>query len=106
MGASVTRHRPKPAAVAMTDLSGPAILLLSVAATALGMAVLAEWPRAVPCLLMGVIPACVSAVVYVCGDEAGFLSDTYVGKLLYNRDKMQAGKDDPKLSTSPWWEDG
>ena len=57
---------------------------------ALFMVALVEYPRVVPCFLCGAAATGIGAIIYICGDEQGFLSPSYVGRIIADHDRMQA----------------
>ena len=69
-----------------------------------GTAALVYFPHAAPAFLCGALPVGVGALIYVCGDERGFLSDSYVGKAMAEYERMRA-LPDPRPNWTPW-EDG
>ena len=86
---------------AKTDLL--AFVLLPLALAVVGTWLLVEAPH-LPLAGMGALVVSMQASVYVCGAERGFLSDSYVGRILAEHARMQA-LPDPRPNWTPW-EDG
>ena len=66
------------------------VSLLSLACMALLMATLVEWQHAAPAVLCAIAMTVLAALVYVCGDERGFLSDSHVGYVIAEHDRQVA----------------
>lgn len=80
------------------------VLALALVAAAVATAAALTAAPMLAAALCAAIPLAVMASVYICGSERGFLSGSYLDRLLDERERMRDAAPNQGPQREKWWE--